>query len=68
MEYITDIDYRHTKTVFKEIKMNNLGVYHGLYIQNDTLLLVDVFKNFRNKSIETYKLDPGYFLSVPSLT
>ena len=25
MEGITDIDYRHTKKMFKELKMNNLG-------------------------------------------
>ena len=25
-------------------------------------------KNFRNKGIEIYKLDPAYFLSAPALT
>ena len=43
MEDITDVDYRHPKKVFKELKMNNLGDYHDLYVQSDTLLLVDVF-------------------------
>ena len=49
MEDITDIDYRHAKKVFKEIKMNNLGDYHDLYVPSNTLLLGDVFKNFRKK-------------------
>ena len=32
-EYIADADYRHAKKLFKEFKINNLGVYlsvHGL--------------------------------------
>ena len=45
----------------------NLGGYHDLYVQIDTLLLVDVFENFRNKCIEIYELDPNHFLSVPGL-
>ena len=30
-------------------------------------MLADVFKNFRNKGIEIYKLDPAHFLSAPGL-
>ena len=61
MEDTTDVDYRHAKKVFKEFKMNNLGDYHDLYVQSNTLLLADVFQNFRNTGFETYKLDPAYF-------
>ena len=68
MEEITDIDYRHVKRVFRELKMNTLGDYHDLYVQSDALLLADIFENFRNKCIETYELDPAYFLSAPGLT
>ena len=38
-----------------------------MYIQSDTLLLADVFENFRNKCIEIYELDPANFLSAPGL-
>ena len=38
-----------------------------MYVQSDTLLLADVFENFRNKCIEIYKLDPAHFLSAPAL-
>ena len=48
--------------------MNNLGDYHDLYVQSNTLLLTDIFENFRNKFIEIYELDPAYFLSAPGLT
>ena len=30
-------------------------------------MLADVFKNFRKKCIEIYKLDPAHFLSAPGL-
>ena len=45
--------------------MKNRGEYHDLYAQSDTLLLADVFENFRNMCLEIYKLDPVYFVSAP---
>ena len=38
-----------------------------MYVQSDTLLLVDVFENFRSKCIEIHELDPAHFLSAPGL-
>ena len=55
------------KKVFKELKLKTLSDYHDLYVQSDTLLLADMFDNFRNKRIEIYKLYPAYFLSAPGL-
>ena len=52
MEDITDADHRHSKRVFKEFNNKNLGDYHDLYVKSDTLLLADIFENFRNKCIE----------------
>ena len=67
MEGITSVDYWHGKRVYKESELKNLGDYHDLYIQSDTLLLADVLQNFRNKCIEIYELDPAHFLSAPEL-
>ena len=67
MEDITDIDYKRAKKVFREIKINNLGGYHDLYVKSDTLLLADILENFRNMCLETHELDPAYFLSLPEL-
>ena len=61
MEDITDTDYRHANKVFKELELKNLGEYHDLYEQSDTLLLADVFENFRNMCIKLYELDPANF-------
>ena len=54
MENITDVDYRHAKKVFENIKNKNLGGYYEFYVQSDALLPADVFENFWNKSIEIY--------------
>ena len=67
MEDIDDIDYRHGNNVFKEFKLENLGDYHDLYVQSDTLLLADVFENFRDMCLKKYELDPANFLSLPGL-
>ena len=67
MEDISDIDYRHASNVFKVFKLENLGDYHDLYVQSDTLLLADVFNNFRDMCLKVYELDPAHFLPLPGL-
>ena len=47
--------------------MKNLDEYHDLYVQSDTLLLADVFENFRNKYNGLYETGPAHFLSAPGL-
>ena len=68
MEKMEDIDYRHGNNVFNKFKLNNLGEYHDLYVQSDTLLLADVLENFRDMCLKEYELDPAHFLSLPGLT
>ena len=63
----SEIDYRHAKKVFDKFQIKNLGEYHDLYVQSDTLLTADVFQNFRDMCIEQYRLDPVYVLSAPGL-
>ena len=67
MENIDDIDYRHGNNIFKRFKLKNLGEYYDLYVQSDTLLIADVFENFRNTCLKVYELDPAHFLSLPGL-
>ena len=54
MEDILDIDYRHANNAFKKFKLKHLGEYHDLYVQSDTLLLADVFENFRKMCMKEY--------------
>ena len=66
-EHITDEDYAQAQKVWDTFKVKNLDEYLDLYVQSDTLLLADVFENFRDKCIDIYELDPAHFLSAPGL-
>ena len=67
MEDITDADYIHAKGVRKDFEETNLREYHDLYLNSDTLLLADVFENFRKTFLKIYYLDPVKFLLAPGL-
>ena len=67
VEDITDTDYTHANKLFKEFKIKHLGKYHDLHVQSDTLLLADLFENFRNECMKVYELDPANFLTAPGL-
>ena len=67
LENISDEDYTHAQKIWDVFKIKNLGEYHDLYVQSDTLLLADVYENFRNVCLEKHQLDPVYFVSAPRL-
>ena len=67
MKDITDVDHSHAKRAFKNLSNKNLSGSHDLYVQSDTLLLADVFENFRYVFIKVYELDLAHFLSAPGL-
>ena len=54
---IKDVDYRNAQKNFEELKIKNLGDYHDLYVQSDSLLLTSVFENFRIEFIQIYEID-----------
>ena len=56
MKDITDADYAHTNRVCKDFKIKNLGDYLDLYLQSDTLVLIDVFENSRSRCLEIMSL------------
>ena len=68
MDNITNPDYAHAKRVCKDFEIKNLGEYHGLYVQSNTLLLADVIENFRSICLKIYELDPAKFILTPGLT
>ena len=49
----------------KDFKVNNLDEYHVLYLKNDTLRSVDVFKHFTEIYLKIYNLDTIKTISVP---
>ena len=67
LEDITDKDYAHAQKVWDVFEIKNQSEYHDLYVLRDTLLLANVFQNFRDKCIEIYRLDPDFSWSTPGL-
>ena len=67
LEDIRDEDYAHAQKVWDVFGIKKLGEYYNLCAQSDTLLLANVFENFRNKCFEIYWLDPIYFVSAQGL-
>ena len=67
LEVISDEEYTHVRKVCDIFKIRNLGEYHYLYAQSNTLMLADIFENFRNMCLNIYELDPVYFVYAPGL-
>ena len=67
MEDISDSDYAHTERVCKDIEIKDLGEYHNMYAQSNTLLIADVFENFINVCPKICELNPEHFHSAPRL-
>ena len=65
MENVTDANFTHAERVFRDFKIKNIGEYHDLYVQSNTLLVADLFENFRNMRLAIYKLNPACFLTAP---
>ena len=67
-EDITEEDYEHAQTVWREFDMKTLRDYHNLYNQSDVLLLADIFENFRDVCSKNYGLDPAWYYTAPRLS
>ena len=56
LEDISNEDYAYAKKVWDVFDIKNRGECHDLYAQSDTLLLPDVFENFRKCVLKYMKL------------
>ena len=66
-ECVTDEDYQHAQTVWKEFNIVSMKDYHNLYNLSDVLLFADVFENFRYICMNEYGLDSAWYFSAPGL-
>ena len=67
MSGVSDTDYEHTCSVWREFRIRNMGEYHDLYLSTDVILLANVFKSFRRVCLENHILDPSHFYTAPGL-
>ena len=67
LEDISDGNYENAQKVWDVFEIRNSDEYHDLYVLSHTLLLADVFENFRNMCLDVYGLDPVYFVPAPGL-
>ena len=67
MENITDADCAHVKRVCQDFEIRNFGDYHDLNVESTTLLVADVFEDFRKMCLKIVELDPAYFHPAPGL-
>ena len=68
MSGVSDGDYEHACSIWREFKIRNMGEYHNLYSRTDVFILANVFKSFKGVCLENYGLDPLHFYTVPGLT
>ena len=47
MSGVSDADYEHACSVWREFGIRNMGEYHDLYLKTDIILLANVFESFR---------------------
>lgn len=66
-EPISNEDYQQACNVWNTFNMKTLGDFHDLYVLTDTLLLADVFEQFRDLTMDFYKLDACQFITAPGL-
>ena len=67
MSRVNDGDYEHTRSVWRDFGIKNMGEYHDLYLKIDVVLLTNVFEEFRRVCMENYGLDPAHSYTAPGL-
>jgi len=65
---ISDEDYIHAQTVWKEFNCETMRDYLDLYNICDVAQLADIFENFRDLCMKHYKLDPAWCYTSPGLS
>ena len=62
---ITDQRYKVAEEMWEEFDMKSMLDYMETYCLIDTLLLAQVFEEFRNESLNNFNMDPCHFISLP---
>ena len=57
-------EYKSAVSVWKVIKIKNLGEYHDMHLKTGVLLLVDVFEKYVKTCLNYYRLDPCHYFMI----
>eukprot|EP00854_Cymbomonas_tetramitiformis_P032815 gene32815-41805_t len=60
-----DETYDNMIKTIDAFKIQNLEEFHDLYLDRDVYGLADVMETFRELSMETYGLDPCFYVGTP---
>lgn len=66
LEKINNDEWTYIQKLISDLNIKTFEDYHDFYLNIDVNGLADVFENFINTSITTYKLDPCYFVGAPA--
>ena len=64
---INEKDYKYANKVYG-LLCKNFKDYHDVYLTLDITILADVWLDFQQFSLKTYKLDPNNFVSLPNMS
>ena len=65
MSKLSDAEYERAKKTWEFFGCKTLRAYHDLYLRLDTVLLTDIFQNFRRTALACYDLDVCHYWSLP---
>ena len=68
MEGITDDEYQHAQDMWNRYDCKTMEDYTSLYVKLDTVLLADVFEQFRRLTFKQYGLDPAHCWTLAGYT
>ena len=68
MDGITDDEYDHAQQMWNRHDCKTMEDYTSLYVKLDTVLLADVFEQFRRLAFDQYGLDPAHCWTLAGYT
>ena len=68
LQTITDEDYEHAQSSYRDCQCNSLKDYLMIYLKIDVYLLADIFQTFRETALHEDGLEPCNYFSIPGLS
>lgn len=60
-------DELRAKLIWKKFRCQDMGDWHDLYLNQDVVLLIDIFERFRDIFLEKFNLDPAHYMTLPGI-